>query len=153
MPALTEPTWIAPGKIIYQVHGSIIIHNLDKSRSSDIDDYINKLIITSKPINWYKNGTSKSFFSTINCEKEYNKDISLSDFGIGNESNYNLNRIFVTKEEAREFASECILGIFFNINDQFIYDTRHIIYTPFIPILRVSQPQSRTLRVKNKGTP
>lgn len=152
MPAINDPNWIAPGKICYQVYGSIIPK---KATKIDIDLYITKYIITTKPQNLHYNygyRTSSLFFGTISAKSGDKTGFSIHDCGMNNKINYNLNRIFATIEEAREFVSECFLGKFFDTADQLIYNDHNPVYinAPYIPIMHISHTSVQF--IKHRGT-
>lgn len=130
MPAINTIKGIAPGKIVYHVYGSVIVKG--KSPKENLEDYVEKIIVTSFPKNWHT-GTrrrSESLFFDVLRESSWNgKDwhsaFSVRDCGIGG-SKYNLNRIFATKVEALEFVSECLCGKFFDKEDQEVYNTSQV---------------------------
>lgn len=126
MPAINSTKGIAPGKIVYHVYGSVIAKG--KSHSRNPEELVEKIIITSFPKNWHSSTSQRSaslFFDVIRESswggKDWHSSHSVRDCGIGGKK-YNLNRIFATKMEALEFVSECLLGKFFDINDQKVYD-------------------------------
>lgn len=130
MAAINTTKGIAPGKIVYHVYGSCIAKLKNKGiHDIDIDANMQKLIITSFPKNWhYSTGsrTDSLFFDVIRVSRNgqtWRSGNSVHDCGINNtHGKYNLNRIFATKVEAREFISECLSGVFFDKTDQEVYD-------------------------------
>lgn len=125
MPAINTTKGIAPGKILYHVYGSVIAKG--KGQSSDPEKLVEKIIVTSFPKNWHTGTGRRSdslFFDVIRKSSirdgDWHSAHSVRDCGIG--AKYNLNRIFATKAEAIEFASECLLGKFFDNTDQEVYN-------------------------------
>ena len=152
MTALKTTKGIVPGKILYYVNGS----SLYRKKGYSIDSVIEKYIITSPPRYWYNGRISRNLFvSTISGH------FSINDCGIDNKKQYNLNRLFGTKEEAAEFVGQCILGKFFDTEDQRVYDDPNngYWYAPYIPIQIQGQnsfypTQTTTMTVlKHRGNP
>lgn len=129
MPAINTIKGIAPGKIFYHVYGSVITKG-KHDENKEIDEYIGKLIVTSFPKYWHSvtNTLSDSLFFDVLLESSFRDDMwkschSVRDCGINcTHGKYNLNRIFATKYEAREFVSQCLMGKFFDKEDQEVYD-------------------------------
>lgn len=132
MAAINTTKGIAPGKIVYHVYGSIIAkgqYNKDK----DIEDHVEKLIVTSFPKYWHHSTQRRCdslFFDVIRQstigDGDWRTGHSVRDCGIEcPHGKYNLNRIFATKEEAMEFVSECMMGKFFDKEDQDVYNRQH----------------------------
>lgn len=134
MPAINTINGIAPGKIVYHVYGSVIAKGKGKPTAKAPEEYVEKIIITSFPKHWHKGTGSRSeslFFDVLRESgwngKDWHSAHSVRDCGIGGHK-YNLNRIFATRVEAIEFASECLCGKFFDKADQDVYN-RHITET------------------------
>lgn len=130
MPAINSIKGIAPGKIVYHVYGSVIAKGKGKGKpnAKQAEEYVEKIIITSFPKNWHTNTKSRSsalFFDVLRESgwdgKDWHSAHSVRDCGIGGHK-YNLNRIFATRVEAIEFASECLSGNFFDNEDQAVYN-------------------------------
>lgn len=117
MTAIKNSSGIAPGKILYYVCGTSIVRN---STHRPIEERIEKYICTSFPKYWVDDSRTDSLFfdHLIVSDKgsPFKSHSSLKDCGIG--AHYNLNRLFGTREEALEFAGQCMLGKFFDIADQ-----------------------------------
>lgn len=126
MPAINTTKGIAPGKILYHVYGSVIAKR--KSNSTEPEKLVEKIIVTSFPKHWHRTTNSRSdslFFDVLRESgwdgKDWHSAHSVLDCGIGGHK-YNLNRIFATRVEAIEFASECLSGVFFDKADQDVYN-------------------------------
>jgi|AGFT01.1.fsa_nt_gi hypothetical protein len=131
MAAINTTKGIAPGKIVYHVYGSSIVKSVSKGNKDniDLDANIQKMIVTSFPKNWHYSTNSRTdslFFDVIRISQNgqsWRSGCSIHDCGINTtHGKYNLNRIFATKVEAREFISECLSGVFFDETDQEVYD-------------------------------
>lgn len=117
--ALTLPSQILPGRILYHVYGG----NLDSTPSKlELKKDITKFIILTKPDNDYRFSHIHQYYDHYSGElKEYNSSGYCSDNGIfppgSNRFKYNLNRLFFFEVDAIDFINECLTGKFVDPSD------------------------------------
>ena len=126
MSAINTLKGLAPGKIVYEVYGSLITANC----TGNPENLISKCILTSFPKYWcdvINDRTDTLFVSYIKHVDEklsYHSNFSVIDRGILESSNrtkkHNLNRIFWTVEDALDFIEQCKTGNFKDESDSVV---------------------------------
>lgn len=133
MSALKTKDGIAPGKIMYHVYGTVLAKRRHKLTENNIDDHIERCIITSFPKYYHYSLSTRTDSLFVDCimfgtMEEFRSGFSLKDCGIGNKKNYNLNRLFTSIGDAREFIGEIMAGKFFDVEEQMLYNEEKYYY-------------------------